>query len=141
MCPLGDGTGPFSPVAARVAVAARVLGCSADGLGRLLASAHDRREPGPRRDAAGRILHVCCICGARVLRRGYRAWVDTPVDVETLTARERVVVELTRSLAIDGSVRGTLYSHYFDRRADARAWAHEAYQLHRGALEKRERKG
>lgn len=110
----GGGEGTWTLQRPEVAAAAAAIGADPVMLGKLLHQRHASFAAGRLR-VDGRLTDRCAICGAKMTRKGFRAWIDKPGDDE---ASQRVA----RRLGLQGP-RTTIRTTWHPTKAAAEAWA------------------
>jgi len=99
---------------AEVAAAAAAIGADAVMLGQLLRQRHASHAAGRLR-VDGTLTDRCAICGTKMTRKGFRAWIDEPnPDV----ASQRIAGRLGF-----GAPRTTVRTTWHPTKRDAEAWA------------------
>ena len=112
----GDGEGTWTLRARSadpITAAADVLGADALLLARILRSRH---QAGVQRlRVAGKLTDRCSVCGARMRRKGYRAWITAP---SADTSRQQIATTLGMT-----APRDTVRTTWHGTQREARAWA------------------
>jgi hypothetical protein len=125
--PDGD---PVSPFGRGIDEAAAALSVAPADLAGVLRRAH-RSTSGKgtrRRRVGGRLTDLCDVCGRRMKRLGFRAWIEVP------DTSERTGTQITRMMfgAAYWPVRDS--SRYFDTKKEAQSWALDEKRLHDAIL-------
>lgn len=97
-----------------IAAAATAIGADPVMLGRLLRQRHASLAAG-RLSVDGALTDQCAICGTRMTRKGFRAWIDAPTDDP---ASQRISGRLGL-----GPVRTTRRTTWHRSKREAEAWA------------------
>ena len=108
------GEGTWTLQRPEVAAAAAAIGADPVMLGKLLHQRHASFAAGRLR-VDGRLTDRCAICGAKLTRKGFRAWIDNPAGGD---ASQRVASRL----GLDGP-RTTVRTTWHPTKAQAEAWA------------------
>lgn len=113
----GDGEGAWTlrPAAAdAMSAAAAALGADALLLARVLRSRHQAQGV-QRQRVDGKLTDRCSVCGTRMERKGFRAWITAP---STDAAQKRIASRLALT-----APRDTLRVTWHDTQKAARGWA------------------
>jgi hypothetical protein len=108
------GEGTWTLQRPEIATAAAAIDADPVMLGRLLRQRHASFTAGRLR-IDGRLTDRCAICGAKMTRKGFRAWIDQASDDD---ASQRVA----RRLGLDGP-RTTVRTTWHPTKTEAQAWA------------------
>jgi len=106
--------GTWTLLRPEVAAAAAAIGADPIMLGKLLRQRHASHQAGRLR-IDERLTDRCAICGAKMTRKGFRAWIDQSSPDE---ASQRVAGRL----GLHGP-RTTLRTTWHDTKREAEAWA------------------
>jgi hypothetical protein len=98
----------------RVTLAAEALAADPILLGQMLLRAHSSHRAGRMR-VDGRLTERCAICGTKLTRQGFRAWIDGP---PTEGSGKRIAERLGF-----GAIRAPIRSTWHKTRKEAEAWA------------------
>jgi hypothetical protein len=114
---------------AEMTPAAQELGMNPIRLAELIASSH-RQAGASRARVDGRLMDICATCGHRMIRKGYRHWIEeTP---RTADSQTRIAQRL--GFSDYRQVEGSWYSK---TKRDARSWAHSRANLASARSKKR----
>ena len=108
------GEGTWTLQRPEIAAAAAALGADPVLLAKLLRQRHASISAGRLR-VDGRLTDRCAICGTKMTRKGFRAWIDQDSDD---AASQRVA----RRLGLDGP-RTTVRTTWHPTKTEAQAWA------------------
>ena len=111
----------------QITAAAAELGADPALLAAILTHRH-RSGGGIREKVDGRYTGRCRHCGARLIRVGYRAWVDDAIPKAKMTPEERR--RASQSVMFGGGPprRAVGEGRYFDTKKQAQQWAHTESQ-------------
>lgn len=131
-CPLAE------PDVDELAPVAPSLGADPERFAKLLQAAH-RRGGELRARVDGKLTEDCSVCGHRLERLGFRAWIDAPIPPARQTEAQRRNAAFARTFGGDPVQRETLRATWHATKREAIAWArHEhsrnaaqAYSQHR----------
>lgn len=127
----GDGTFAERIVTtAPVEHAAAALQLQAGELAALLIRAH-RSSGGERRRVDGRLTSDCAVCGRRMTRLGFRAWIDRPLRDDELTDSDRTSRRIAVRLGLDGRRLVLVREVYLATKREAESWARHELRRHR----------
>lgn len=102
-----------------IATAAAALGADPVMLGRLLRQRHASHAAGRMR-VNGRLTDRCAICGAKMTRKGFRAWIDEPSeDASSQRIAGRLGLEPPRR---------TIRTTWHPTKREAEAWARHEHK-------------
>lgn len=113
----GATEGTWSLTRPEVATAAAAIGADAVMLGQLLRQRHASHTAGRLR-VGDRVTDRCSICGAKMIRKGFRAWIDEPDDSDDASAQRRIAGRLGFE-----APRRTLRTTWHPTKREAEAWA------------------
>ncbi len=113
----GAAEGTWSLTRDEVATAAAAIGADPVMLGQLLRQRHASHAAGRLR-VGDRLTDCCAICGAKMTRKGFRAWIDELDDNEDASSQRRIASRL--GLA---APRRTLRTTWHPTKREAEAWA------------------
>lgn len=107
---------------AQLHAAASELGADPVLLAQMLTHRH-RSGGGNREKIDGRYTGRCRICGAKLIRRGYFAWIDDAIPKRKMTDEERRQAAIAERLGGAPPRRRVGEPRYFDTKKQAEAWA------------------
>ena len=111
----GEGTWTLRPdTAAAITTAAAVLGADPLLLARVLRSRHQAQGV-ERLRVDGKLTDRCSVCGTRMDRKGFRAWITVPSTDES---QKRIAARLAMTVP-----RETVRTTWHDTLKAARGWA------------------
>lgn len=132
-CPNAETWGPPDDIVRRgdqLAEAAAALGADPLRLAQLLTQRH-RSGGGLREKKDDRYTGRCRICGARLIKVGYRAWIDDAVPTSKMTDTERASAQVNRRLGFAPPRRPVGEDRHFDTKKAAEQWARAESAKHR----------
>lgn len=126
----GEGTWTLRPnIADAITAAADVLGADALLLARVLRSRHQAQGV-ERMRVDGKLTDRCSVCGTRMHRKGFRAWISAP---STDASQKRIAARLAMT-----APRETVRTKWHETLKAARGWA--AHERDRAAGANKQRR-